>query len=96
MIIHNASFERSILGPLGCRITAVFDTLRASRLLRGYRIPGGHSLGSVCRRELEIELDKRYQTSDWTRRPLSTAQLNYAAMDAEVLIDLYAVFSPHT
>ncbi|MDP8235036.1 MAG: ribonuclease D [Candidatus Erginobacter occultus] len=92
IIIHNARFEQSILGKLGCRITSVFDTLTISRRLRGYRIPGGHSLGAVCRRELAIELDKSYQTSDWSRRPLSNAQLNYAALDAEVLIDLHRNF----
>jgi ATP-dependent helicase Lhr and Lhr-like helicase len=92
VIIHNARFEQSVLGPLGCRITRVFDTLTASRRIRGYKITGGHSLGAVCRRELDIILDKQYQTSDWRRRPLSQAQLNYAAMDAEVLIDLYRIF----
>jgi len=93
VIIHNARFERAVLGRLGCRITSVFDTLAASRKLRGYRIPGGHGLGAVCRRELGIELDKRWQTSDWTRRPLAAAQLNYAVLDAEVLIDLYRCLS---
>lgn len=92
VIIHNARFERGVLGKLGCRITSVFDTLSVSRRLRGYRIPGGHSLGAVCRRELGLALDKSYQTSDWSRRPLSNAQLNYAALDAEVLIDLYRLF----
>jgi ATP-dependent helicase Lhr and Lhr-like helicase len=92
VIIHNARFEQSVLGKLGCRITEVFDTLKVSRRIRGYKIAGGHSLGAVCRRELDITLDKRYQTSDWRRRPLSQAQINYAAMDAEVLIDLYRIF----
>ncbi len=89
VIIHNAPFERGVLGRYGCQITSIFDTLAASRRLRGYRIPGGHSLRAVCRRELGFELDKSYQTCDWTRRPLTPGQLNYAALDAEVLIDLY-------
>lgn len=92
VIIHNARFEQGVLGKLGCRITSVFDTLSVSRRLRGYRIPGGHSLGAVCRRELRIDLDKSWQTSDWSRRPLTAAQINYAALDAEVLIDLYRHF----
>lgn len=92
IVIHNARFEQTVLGRLGCRITRVFDTLTASRRSRGYRIAGGHSLGAVCRRELKITLDKQYQTSDWRKRPLSSAQINYAAMDAEVLIDLYQIF----
>ena len=39
-------------------------------------------------------MDKRLQTSDWTQRPLSPGQLDYAAVDAEVLLDLYHVFKP--
>ena len=33
-------------------------------------------------------LDKRQQTSDWQLRPLSSAQLHYAAIDALVLVEL--------
>ncbi|MCA9616195.1 MAG: ribonuclease D, partial [Myxococcales bacterium] len=33
-------------------------------------------------------LDKRCQTSDWRRRPLSAAQERYAALDVEVLVRL--------
>jgi ribonuclease D len=47
---------------------------------------GGHSLLAVARRELDCVLDKRSQTSDWSRRPLTPSQ---PAMDVEVLVDLY-------
>ena len=67
--------------------------MTASRALRGYRVLGGHSLGSVCERELDRVLDKGEQTSDWTRRPLSASQVAYAALDAEVMLELYEVFS---
>ena len=53
---------------------------------------GGHSLKSVCERELGILLDKSEQVSDWSRRPLSERQVAYAALDAEVLLQLYARF----
>jgi ATP-dependent Lhr-like helicase len=43
----------------------------------------------VCARELARELDKREQTGDWTRRPLSRVQIDYAALDAEILLQLY-------
>lgn len=92
-VIHNASFERRVLGAVGLVIETVFDTLAVSRALRGRGVLGGHSLESVAARELELVLDKGEQTSDWRRRPLTPSQLDYAALDAEVMLDLYAVFS---
>jgi ribonuclease D len=38
-------------------------------------------------------LDKSQQISDWTRCPLSEAQIAYAALDVEVLVQLYELFS---
>jgi ribonuclease D len=78
--------QRSNIG-----IANVFDTLAASRRIRG-RQPGGHSLAAVCRRELDKVIDKTLQTSDWTRRPLSAAQVAYAALDVEVLVQLFTLF----
>jgi len=90
-VIHNASFERSVLRKHGIEIENVVDTLKQSRALRK-DAEGGHSLKAVCARELGIELDKTQQTSDWTRRPLSPRQVAYAALDAEVLPALYRRF----
>ena len=84
--IHNAPFERRILGQLGFEIDPVVDTLRLSRRLGGRTM--SHRLDMVVGRELGIELDKGEQSSRWDRRPLSQAQLDYAALDAEVLLDL--------
>ena len=91
-VIHNASFERSVLRRLSLSIVNVFDTLPTSRRLRGRNADGGHSLAAVCRRELGLVLDKSEQTSDWTRRPLTQRQLAYAALDVEVLGALHARF----
>jgi len=94
-VIHNAAFEEMMLQKKGIKIKSVFDTLIESR--KKYRktpITGAHKLGDVCERELGIYLDKTNQTSDWTVRPLSEEQLAYAAIDVEVLVDLYAVFKP--
>lgn len=93
-IIHNASFERRVLGRYGVSIDNVFDTLTASRRLRAQH--PRHNLKEVCQRELGVEMDKAEQTSDWARRPLSRRQLAYAALDAEVLVRLYAVFAAET
>jgi ATP-dependent Lhr-like helicase len=91
-IIHNARFERRVLAGLGIELEGVFDTLEASRRLRGTDTLGGHSLAMVCERELGLSLDKSSQISNWSHRPLDAAQLRYAAMDAEVLLDLYDRF----
>jgi len=87
-VIHNAKFERRILAKEGLEIAAVFDTLEASRNHHGRDVLGGHSLGAVVARELELHLDKSEQTSNWTCRPLSPEQLAYAAADVEVLLHL--------
>jgi DNA polymerase-1 len=50
-----------------------------------------HSLESVARRELGIELDKEHQASDWCGE-LSPAMLGYAAKDAQVLLPLAETF----
>ncbi len=87
-IIHNASFEKSVLARHQLEIVNIADTLALSRARYG-KIDGGHGLAAVCKRELGIELDKSEQTSDWTRRPLSRRQLAYAALDVEVLPALF-------
>jgi ribonuclease D len=89
-VIHNAQFEQTVLGKLGYAITNIRDTLVLSRRKYG-PLAAGHSLLAVVRRELDLVLDKRCQTSDWRRRPLSAAQERYAALDVEVLVRLRAL-----
>ena len=93
-VIHNARFERRILAKSGLEIVAVLDTMLASRQRHGREAPGGHSLAAVVTRELGLHLDKRQQTSNWTRRPLSPEQLAYAAADVEVLVALAHLRAP--
>ncbi len=94
-IIHNAAFERDCFAQMNISIANVFDTMVASRKRRGREAAGGHSLRAVCARELGIALNKSEQKSDWRQRPLSDDQLNYAALDVDVLIRLWDVFEPH-
>ena len=46
------------------------------------------SLRTVCASWLRAQLDKAEQCSDWDRRPLTEAQVAYAALDAAVLLRL--------
>lgn len=90
-VIHCASFEQRAVKQFDMEINNIFDTLTISRKLRSEHKK--HSLKIVCARELERHLDKKCQTSDWRKRPLSQAQLNYASLDAEVLLYLYDIFN---
>lgn len=91
-VIHNASFERAVMARVNIEVVNIFDTLATSRRLRGRTAAGGHGLAAVCQRELNRILDKSAQTSDWSRRPLSDGQVAYAALDVEVLVELYECF----
>ena len=46
-------------------------------------------LDGICKEILGLRLDKRMQRSDWEQRPLSKEQVEYAALDAIVLIELW-------
>jgi ATP-dependent helicase Lhr and Lhr-like helicase len=89
-VIHNASFERRVLAEVGLALAGVLDTIIESQRRHGPDVLGGHSLASVCERELGASLDKSEQTSVWSRRPLAPEQIRYAALDAEVLLRLWA------
>ena len=97
VIAHSASFEKRQLAKYDIDINAVYDTLKISRKLykndkhTGLKLK--HSLGVVCKRILNMSMDKGEQTSDWSRRPLSRSQLMYAALDAGVMLQLYDRFN---
>ncbi len=91
-VIHNSSFECKVLGKYGIQINNIVDTLKVSRKRYGMKYPGGHSLRAVCLREFGFDMDKTNQTSRWDKRPLSAEQLEYAALDAEILVHLYRHF----
>ena len=91
-IIHNATFEKTVLKKYGIQINNIVDTMRVSQKIYGRKCEGGHSLKSVCMREFGLDMDKTNQTSRWDLRPLTPHQLEYAALDAEILIHLYRHF----
>lgn len=50
----------------------------------------GQALSKFCCKFLGLPLSKRMQTSDWEVRPLTPQQLHYGALDAHVLLALFA------
>ncbi|KAG1683779.1 hypothetical protein DVH05_024142 [Phytophthora capsici] len=46
-------------------------------------------LTAIAETYLGLPLDKRVRMSDWERRPLTQAQMHYAALDAHVLVQIF-------
>ncbi len=86
-VMHAFSEDLEVLAiAVGCEPDAVFDTQ-----LAGAFSGHGYSLGyrSLVEAMLGIFLDKGETRSDWLKRPLSAAQLRYAALDASYLLPMY-------
>jgi ribonuclease D len=90
MAAHNARFDEGVLRAAGFEVAGLVDTLRLAR--RALRLRS-FSLASVSDHLFGVALDKTYQQSDWRRRPLSRAQLNYAALDAQIALRVYQKLS---
>jgi ribonuclease D len=79
-IFHFARFDVAIMKKyLGIDIAPVFCTKIASKLVRTYT--DRHGLKDLTRELLNIDMDKRQQSSDWAAPQLSQAQQEYAASD---------------
>jgi len=86
MAAHNARFDDGVLRGAGFAVAGLVDTLRLARRTLRLR---SFSLTSVSEHLFGLPLDKTYQQSDWRRRPLSRAQLDYAALDAKIALRVY-------
>jgi ribonuclease D len=87
-VLHAARQDVEVLLPItGAPLAPVLDTQLAAALL-GFAPQVGY--GDLIASELGIALDKSQARTDWTRRPLSPAQLSYAADDVRWLLPLAA------
>jgi len=84
-ILHSASQDLPCLRELGIECPELFDTELGSRIAGLERV----GLGAVCAQLLGLQLAKEHSAVDWSIRPLHEDWLNYAALDVDVLPDLY-------
>lgn len=84
-ILHAARQDLEVLWPVFGAIAPLFDTQVAAGLIG---MPSQVGYSELVRRLLGIELAKGQTRTDWSRRPLSDAQLRYAIDDVAHLAPL--------
>ncbi len=86
-VLHSAHQDLEILYYLTGSVPGpVFDTQLAAALL-GF--PDQIGYASLVEELLGLSLDKTHARTDWSRRPLSAAQVRYAADDVRYLAQVY-------
>jgi ribonuclease D len=86
VVMHAPSADLTLLGlAFGIRPRALTDV----QVIAGFvGLGAGQGLATLLDRVLGVKLDKTERYTDWSRRPLSAAQLAYAAGDVENLLEL--------
>jgi len=96
-VFHNGLFDMKFLkyrlfDNNGIRFLNLFDTMLAEQLLTaGISKHGDHSLKSLCRKYLNIDLDKGLQTSFKPGQPFSEDQIQYATNDVKHLEAIFRI-----
>ena len=85
-VFHAARQDIEIFNNLGVIPQPLFDTQIAA-MAAGFGDQVAYD--SLVRQMLRIEVDKGSRFTDWSRRPLSDAQLKYALADVVHLAELY-------
>lgn len=84
-IFHASEYDLRLLWhQYHWTVNCLFDTMWAGKLL-GYKQLG---LVSFLQTLLNVQHNKKFQKSNWKKRPLSLQQLNYASRDSHYLIPL--------
>ena len=85
-VFHACRQDVEIFNNLGAIPRPIFDT-QVAAMAAGY----GEQIAydALMRQMLKVEIDKSSRFTDWARRPLSDAQLDYAAADVTHLAKAY-------
>ncbi len=85
-VFHACRQDMEIFFNLGVTPKPVFDT-QVAAMAAGYGDQVAYD--SLVRQKLKIDIDKGSRFTDWTRRPLSEQQLQYALGDVTHLAKVY-------
>jgi ribonuclease D len=88
-LLHSATQDLPCLAALGMTPRNLFDTELAARLCGMEKF----GLGSIALELLDLEMAKEHSAADWSIRPIKPEMLNYAALDVDVMNDLYLALS---
>ena len=84
-VFHGADFDiRSLDRDFNIHIHTLFDTEIACRFLGIQR----RSLAALMRKHFNLCLDKRFQKTDWSKRPLTEEMIAYSINDVVHLLEL--------
>ena len=81
-VLHAARQDLEVLGPATGPVVGLFDTQVAAALIG---LPAQVGYGELVKRLLGESLHKAETRTDWSRRPLTSAQLAYALDDVRYL-----------
>jgi ribonuclease D len=84
-VMHASRQDVEVLYPIAGLVRPVFDTQIAAALTG---LPAQIGYGELVRRLLGKELAKSHTRTDWSRRPLSPEQIEYALDDVRYLLPL--------
>lgn len=84
-VMHASRQDVEVLFPATGLVRPIFDTQIAAALTG---LPAQIGYGELVRRALGTELAKSHTRTDWSRRPLSPEQVEYALDDVRYLLPL--------
>ena len=84
VILHASTQDLPCLRELGIEPQILFDTELGGRIAGLPRV----GLGPLLETLMGVSLAKEHSAADWSKRPLPSEWLNYAALDVELLVEL--------